>query len=314
MSHGQSAGSPAAKPPAAGTAAAGASPDSIPDAGAAAAAPTAAAAATASNASAVASGPPGRAGAWLLPTRRLLYWEIFSVFAVSLGASGLYALIQLIGSLTARKALSKQAAVLNGSLAPGRPTLDLILQLTGTALALAPVALALYLIAREGETPAVIGLDGRHPGQDLLRGAVLAALIGGSGLSLYLAAYHLGISLNVVAEGLPVVWWRIPVLILSAAQNGLLEETLVIGYLLRRLDQLGWRPSWAIAASATLRGSYHLYQGFGGFIGNAVMGVIFALCYRRWGRVMPLVIAHTLIDMGAFIGYAELHGHVSWLP
>jgi hypothetical protein len=26
------------------------------------------------------------------------------------------------------------------------------------------------------------------------------------------------------------------------------------------------------------------------------------------------VIAHTLIDMGAFIGYAELHGHVSWLP
>jgi membrane protease YdiL (CAAX protease family) len=44
------------------------------------------------------------------------------------------------------------------------------------------------------------------------------------------------------------------------------------------------------------------------------MGVIFALCYRRWGRVMPLVIAHALIDAGAFIGYAELHGHVSWLP
>ena len=243
-----------------------------------------------------------------------MYWEIFAVFSLSLGASGLYALIQLIGSLTARKALSRQAAVLNGSLAPGRPTLDLILQLTSTAIALAPVVLALYLIAREGETPAVIGLDGRHPGQDLLRGGVLAALIGGSGLGLYLAAFHLGISLNVVAESLPAVWWRIPVLVLSAAQNGLLEETLVVGYLLRRLGQLGWRPSAAIAASATLRGSYHLYQGFGGFIGNAVMGVIFALCYRRWGRVMPLVIAHTLIDMGAFIGYAGLHGHVSWLP
>ncbi len=262
----------------------------------------------------VPAGPVPAAGKWAAPTRKLLGWEIFSVFAVSLGASGLYALVSLIGSLTATKSLGKQHAVLNGSLAPGRPTLDLFLQLTSTAIALAPVVLVFYLIAREGETPSVIGFDARRPGQDLLRGAVLAALIGGSGLGLYLAAFHLGFSLNVVAESLPDVWWRIPVLILSAAQNALLEETLVIGYLLRRLDQLGWRPSRAIAFSAVLRGSYHLYQGFGGFIGNAVMGVIFALCYRRWGRVMPLVIAHTLIDMGAFIGYAELHGHVSWLP
>ena len=243
-----------------------------------------------------AAGTPAGTGAWVPPTRKLLGWEIFSVFAVSLGASGLYALVQLIGSLTATRALGKQQAVLNGSLAPGRPVLDLFLQLTSIALALAPVVLVFYLIAREGETPSVMGFDARHPGQDLLRGAVLAAVIGGSGLGLYLTAFHLGFSLNVVAESLPNVWWRIPVLILNAAQNGLVEETLVIGF------------------SAILRGSYHLYQGFGGFIGNAVMGVIFALCYRRWGRVMPLVIAHTLIDMGAFIGYAELHGHVSWLP
>jgi membrane protease YdiL (CAAX protease family) len=261
------------------------------------------------------AGTSAGTGAWVPPTRKLLGWEIFSVFAVSLGASGLYALIQLIGSLTASKSLGRQHAVLNGSLAPGRPTLDLFLQLTSTALGLAPVVLALYLIAREGENPfRAIGLDTRRPGQDLLRGAALAAIIGGSGLGLYLAAFRLGFNLNVVAESLPNVWWRIPVLILSAAQNGILEETLVIGYLLRRLDQMGWRPSRAIAFSACLRGSYHLYQGFGGFIGNAVMGTILALCYRRWGRVMPLAIAHTLIDMGAFIGYAELHGHVSWLP
>jgi membrane protease YdiL (CAAX protease family) len=104
------------------------------------------------------------------------------------------------------------------------------------------------------------------------------------------------------------------VLILSAAQNGTLEEILVIGYLLRRLDQLGWTPPRAIAASAVLRGSYHLYQGLGGFLGNAVMGVIFGVLYRRWGRVTPLIIAHTLIDAVTFVGYAALHGRVSWLP
>jgi membrane protease YdiL (CAAX protease family) len=257
---------------------------------------------------------PVKAGPWVPPTKKLLWWEIIAVFAVSLGGSGLYALVSLIGSLTATQSLSKQTANLNGSLAPGRPTLDFFLQLTNTLLGVAPVVLALYLIAREGETPAVIGLDGRHKAQDLARGALVAAVIGGIGLGWVLAAFHLGFNLNVVAESLPDVWWRIPILILSAAQNGLLEEVLVIGFLLRRLDQLGFRSSRAIAISATLRGSYHLYQGFGGFLGNAVMGVVFGLLYKRWGRVTPLVIAHTLIDMGAFIGYAELHGHVSWLP
>jgi len=29
---------------------------------------------------------------------------------------------------------------------------------------------------------------------------------------------------------------------------------------------------------------------------------------------MPLVVAHTLIDATAFVGYVALHGKVSWLP
>ncbi len=135
---------------------------------------------------------------------------------------------------------------------------------------------------------------------------MLAAVIGGAGLGLYIAAFHLGVSLNIVPESLPAVWWRIPVLLLSAAHDGLLEEILVIGYLLRRLDQLGWTPWKAILAAAVLRGSYHLYQGFGAFLGNAVMGIIFGILYRRWGRVMPLIIAHTLIDAVTFVGYAAL--------
>ena len=244
----------------------------------------------------------------------MLGWEIVVVFGVSLGASALFAIINLIGSLTAPKALSHQQAVLVGSMAPGRPLLDLTLQLAGILTTLMPVVLVFYLLAREGEGPSALGLDATQPGRDIARGAVLAAIIGGSGLALYLAAFHLGISLNVVPETLPNVWWRIPVLVLDAAQNGILEEILVLGYLLRRLDQLGWVPWKAIALAAVVRGSYHLYQGFGGFIGNAILGVIFGVLYKRWGRVTPMIIAHTLIDTGAFVGYALLHGHVSWLP
>jgi membrane protease YdiL (CAAX protease family) len=70
----------------------------------------------------------------------------------------------------------------------------------------------------------------------------------------------------------------------------------------------------ALAASAVLRGSYHLYQGLGGFFGNMAMGVVFVLLYRRWGRVGPLVAAHSLIDIVAFVGYVLLAGRVDWLP
>ena len=243
----------------------------------------------------------------------MLRWEIFTVFALSLGASGLNALLSLIGSLLARNSLASQHALLVGSLSSNH-SLDLVLQLVAIAEDLMPVVLVFYLMARSGEPPSVMGLDGRQPGRDLLRGAILAAVIGGAGLGLYLAAYHLGAELNVVPESLPPVWWRFPVLVLNAAHNGILEEILVIGYLLRRLCQLGWTPWKAIIAAALLRGSYHLYQGFGAFLGNAVMGVIFGYLYRRWGRVTPLIVAHVLIDAVTFVGYAALAGKVSWLP
>jgi membrane protease YdiL (CAAX protease family) len=249
------------------------------------------------------------------PPARLLRWEIVTVFAVSLGASGIYALVQYIGSLTAQQAISKQAVVVHGTLAPGRPLLDLFLQLTNITLALAPVLLVFYLLARSGERPSkTLGLDLSQPGKDLGWGALLAAVIGGAGLGLYLIAYHAGVELNVVAENLPDVWWRFPVLILSAAQNGILEEVVVVGYLLSRLDKLGVNPVAAIAISAVIRGSYHLYQGIGAFFGNAAMGIIFGIFYRRYGRIAPLIIAHTLIDAVTFVGYALLAGHVSWLP
>src|SRR5712664_1365425 len=140
--------------------------------------------------------PPGPAPLGLAPPRAgLQRWEIVVVFAVSLGASGLYALVSFIGSLTAKQSLSKQTATLNGSLSPGRPLLDLFLQLLNITLSLAPVLLVFYLLARAGERPSSIGLDGRQPGRDLIRGAVLAAVIGGSGLGLYLIAYHIGVEL-----------------------------------------------------------------------------------------------------------------------
>lgn len=248
-------------------------------------------------------------------SRRLLSSETVLVLALSLGASAVSALISFVGSATRPGGLADQSADLNSSAAPGRPWLDLAWQLFGIATALVPVALVAYLLVREdaGGLRAV-GLDRRRPGFDLGAGAAVAAVIGGSGLLLYLGARAAGFNLTVVPESLPDVWWKIPVLVLSATQNSVVEEVIVVGYLLRRLGQLGWSPAAALAASSLLRGTYHLYQGIGGFVGNAVMGAVFVLLYRRWGRVGPLVAAHAFIDIVAFVGYALLAGRVDWLP
>jgi membrane protease YdiL (CAAX protease family) len=240
--------------------------------------------------------------------------ELWLVFALSLGADGLRAFVRLMADLTNGQALTVQTATLNGSQAPGRPWLDLTLQLISLATGIVPVFLVAHFLLRSGERMSSIGVDFRRPVGDFVRGAVIAAIIGGAGLALYLGAHAAGINLTVVAEALPAVWWRIPVLVLSAVQNATLEEVLVNGYLLHRLRQLGWSDNRALALSAVLRGSYHLYQGLGGFLGNAIMGVIFGRLFQRWGRAMPLLIAHTLMDTVAFVGYALLAGHVSWLP
>ena len=260
----------------------------------------------------------GDEGGWNGPsfTRRLIAFEVFAVLAVGLGRSAVDSVISLIGSLTQVQSVTKlstQTVALNSSDST-RPWLDLTWQVYGIVFALAPALLAVYLLTREHVGLRGIGVDLRRPLKDLGFGALVAACIGGSGLALYLGAHAAGLAVTIVPTTLPAVWWRIPVLVGSAWENAIVEEITWNGYLLRRFDQLGWGERRSDATSALIRGSYHLYQGFGGFIGNFVMGMIFARLYRRWGRVMPLLIAHGLIDTTAFVGYVLLAGHVSWLP
>ena len=260
-----------------------------------------------------------RLGADLVPPpptgepRRVLRSEVLLLLAVSVGASAIYAALSLLRRLLAPGGLRASQATLNGSYAPDQPWLDLLFQVVNISLGVVPALLALHLLTRDRIPPARIGVDRTRRRSDLLRGMLLAAVIGVPGLLLYLVAHALGLSATVVPSALPDVWWRVPVLVLSAVMNATLEEVVVVGYLVTRLRQLGRGPAWAIGIAAVLRGAYHLYQGFGAFVGNAVMGVVFGWFFLRTGRVMPLIIAHTLLDVVAFVGYALVAPHVSWL-
>jgi membrane protease YdiL (CAAX protease family) len=263
-------------------------------------------------------------GRWVRPTRtttpvadprerRLLRTELVVVFTVTLGLSGIRSLVSLLDALASPVPLDRRQVAIDAPIARD-PWADLAAQLASSLTLVGWAALGLLLLVRSGSGPRAIGLDGTRPGRDLAGAAGLAALIGIPGLGLYLVARALGLNLTVVPSLLDDVWWRVPVLVVSAVANAWAEEVLVVGYLLTGLRRLGLSENRALAISAVLRGSYHLYQGFGGFVGNVVMGLVFGRVWQRTGRLWPLVGAHAIIDIVAFVGSALLAGVLPFLP
>ena len=258
--------------------------------------------------------------------RRLWLIETWLVLGVSLGASAIWSALSLTRTWAEAWAQGKSLSEKNSHLNSSRSDLawlDLTYQIVGIALALVPVALAIYLLVADRSGDSIrqnvrsvlsrMGIDTTRRAADVGWGALLAAGIGIPGLVLYVLAKTAGVNTTVAASGLGEHWWTVPVLVLSAAQNAVLEEVLMIGYLFARWYQVGWSTRRITVASALIRGAYHLYQGLGGFIGNAIMGVIFGYFYTRTRRVLPLVTAHTILDVVAFVGYALLRDRVGWL-
>ncbi|HEY1531575.1 MAG TPA: type II CAAX endopeptidase family protein [Galbitalea sp.] len=229
--------------------------------------------------------------------------EILLVLGVSLGVSSVYAIVNLIDLSTRKTSLGSQSVALNAS-ASDREVFDFLYQFLGIVFDLVPVALVCYILWQVASPHlARLGVDFRRPWRDLGLGIALAVVIGAGGIGIYLGARAIGAAVNISADSLPPYWWSIPILLLSALRAALQEEFIVIGYLYERLRELGWGKWTIIFSTAVFRGSYHLYQGYGGFVGNFIMGVIFGWLYTRYGRLLPFVVAHFLIDAATFVGY-----------
>ncbi|GAA1392219.1 CPBP family intramembrane glutamic endopeptidase [Luteococcus peritonei] len=249
--------------------------------------------------------------------RRLLLAECAVVLGVSLGQSAIYSVLRIIERMTRPVALNQQTSTINQAATPDRPWLSAIYQLADTLFLFVPATLALYLLAAVARpaagVAAVTGLARNRWRPDLAWGCAIFAAIGIPGLGLYLAARALGLNTTVQAAGLGEHWWSVPLLVLAALGNSVLEEVVMIGYLFTRFRQMRFAPWVVLVTSALIRGSYHLYQGFGGFLGNAVMGLAFGAWFLRTRRLWPLVVAHFLLDVASFVGYALLAGRLSWL-
>ncbi|HMS75921.1 CPBP family intramembrane metalloprotease [Gordonia sp. (in: high G+C Gram-positive bacteria)] len=257
--------------------------------------------------------PPDRPGIDAVTdpvARRGIVIELVIVGVLTFGFSALSAALSLLEAQLAG-GIGNTTIALNPATSD-LAALDAIRRLMQATRLFAVAALGAYLLWRAGLLRKV-GLGVGPVASDVPPALALAAVIGLPGLALVAVARALGINATLVPADADGLWWRWPLLILLAIGNGAAEEIVVVAYFITRLRQLGLTANGALASSALLRGGYHLYQGIGAGIGNVVMGLVFGRWYQLTNRVWPLVIAHSVMDIVAFVGYALLREHLGWI-
>ena len=173
----------------------------------------------------------------------------------------------------------------------------------------AVVPIALFLLNRTGQSPARLGLAPKAQWFRDIWPAIGLGLVGFGTEILMLIVLAPAIagdrSLFVSPSLGPMPKYYVIYGILVSATTAVAEETIVNGYLLVRLDQLGWDRNWALVLSLTLRTSYHIYYGLG-FLLTIPLGFYNTRSFQKHGRLSRPILAHFLYDAVLFT-VAVLH-------
>ena len=180
---------------------------------------------------------------------------------------------------------------------PASFLLDVVLTLEP----LAAAALAIYLLTISGEGgPRAIGLDRRYVRTDLalvLPVFLLCFLLPQIGVTALLSIAHVK-SIVPAAQHLPGYFAVVG--IASAMVAGIVEEIVVLGFLVRRLEQAGLRPATVVVLAVAVRISYHLYYGWG-VLPILAWALASVVVYRRYRRLGPFLVVHGLWDLGLIL-------------
>ena len=161
------------------------------------------------------------------------------------------------------------------------------------AVATAPVLLAAYLLYQAGVRPRDLGLW-RPRWRDGL--AVVGLLAGIIVISIGVAAFERTIGHQGEFRGPAVVGFTALNAVLRSFNAGILEETVVLAYVVLRLERAGVKPLFAAGASLGVRTSYHLYYG-SGVISPVLFGLLMTAYFLRSRRLLPVVFAHSIWDL-----------------
>ena len=175
----------------------------------------------------------------------------------------------------------------------------------GIANQLGPLALLVYILARQGRTLADIGL--RLTWKAIPYSAALFCVGWAAsclwewvlwyshllltGQHLCLRAHNVGFLFG------PDRGWSLPLLLVYATINPLKEELIVRAYLLSEARALSGRLWLAVVVSVAVQISYHLYQGIWAAASYLALFLVFSLYYARTRDILPVILAHLYFDL-----------------
>jgi membrane protease YdiL (CAAX protease family) len=181
-----------------------------------------------------------------------------------------------------------------------QPVVNVVLGLISYLPVAAVIPLALLLLARTGQRPADLGLT-RARWPDVGVGVGLAAA--GLGCEFVLAIPFVKLEHSALVNTAGPLHVPVYYLIFGLSQaliTSIAEETAVSGYLLTRLDQLGWSPWGAFWVSLALRTSYHVYYGLGVVL-TLPLGYFLTRSFQKHGKLSRPILAHFLYDSVIFV-------------
>ena len=233
--------------------------------------------------------------------RRLFGWETLVVLSIFPLGSTIAAITYLLMRVTTGFEISNGSMVIDGE-----PGLSLTLSIGIVISGFAAAGLVIFLLIRNGEGLRSIGLAGHRFRKDLalllpvwffvqiIPQTVGSAIVAGAHLPRY----------SIVTLPVPVAF--LSVALLKSLQASVVEEIVVLGYLVRRLEQRGWTPTTVVVIAVLVRVSYHLYYG-PGVLPIVLWAIASVVAYRKLRRLMPFIICHFVWDASISINsYSHL--------
>lgn len=154
-------------------------------------------------------------------------------------------------------------------------------------------AFLLWLVVRKEGLPLTsIGLSFERPGRAVLVGLGYTVLFFLLVIGVLAAYQAMGVRYGegaAIARALPVVF-------LTVLRAGISEEIFYRGYLLERLESLSGSKWLAGAVSVAAFAGFHYSQGWPGIVIAGVLGAAMTALYWRKRALLPLIIAHFMVD------------------
>jgi membrane protease YdiL (CAAX protease family) len=222
--------------------------------------------------------------------RRLYGWELLVVLAIFPLGSSIAALMYLLMRVTTGFEYSSSSYVI-----VGEPGLSLGLSIGIVISEFAAAALVIFLLVRNEEGIQSIGLGGHQFRRDLalvLPVYIVVQLIPQELGSALVTHFHLP-GYSVSGPAVPAAF--VVVSLLKSLQAAVVEEIVVLGYLVRRLEQRGWTAAAVVLVAVLVRVSYHVYYG-AGVLPIVLWALASVLVYRRLRRLLPFIICHFVWD------------------